>query len=42
MGAGDAFLALVGVGAACTALCWALVPWLNKIAANRAEEAAAE
>ncbi|MCP4873382.1 MAG: folate/biopterin family MFS transporter [Proteobacteria bacterium] len=42
MGAENAFMTLVVVGAGFTALCWLLVPWLNRIAADRAAEAAAE
>jgi len=37
----QAFSVLVFVGAAFTATCWALVPWLNRIAATTAAEATA-
>ena len=38
MGAGQAFSILVGVGAGFTALCWLVVPWLNRLAAIRDAE----
>jgi hypothetical protein len=37
-GVETAFALLVGVGGACTVLCWLVVPWLNRIA--QAKEAA--
>ena len=44
MGRAASFDTLVAVGAGFTALCWVLVPWLNRLevaaAANASEEAA--